>query len=486
MSLTNKLKNAGFWQLFQVVSQILIQFIYIAVMARLLTKEDFGVMAIATAFIGLGMVLSTGGMGSALIQRKNITHKHITAALQGSLLLGVIFFAVFFFSSKLIAEFYNEPELELVMKIIGIGVIFNSVSSVSRSILQKTFRFKLTANITVVITFVSYSLGVVLAFINYGVWSLVYASLTLSILTAFVMLYYAPIKFSFIFYYKEFKQLFYYGFGIVLLGLNNYLATGGLNLVLGKIFTPSLLGVFERIYVIKTLPSQYLGNVLDTIMFPVMSEIQDEKEKLFRVYQYSLGIVNTILIPAALFFIFFSKEIVLILLGDKWLEAVIPLQIMFAVLPFSSSGRMADSVVRAKGYIYKNALRKFIYVMVLILSVTVCGKYYGLIGAAIAVTFSYIFNYCLMLYMVRGIFKKSLKEIFWEPVFIGIKLAALVLGLVLIATALLDNWEHTSIFKFIISTTLVFGVFLLIAWRKPEILGVYLQEALAKITKLKN
>lgn len=486
MSLTNKLKNAGLWQLFQIVSQIVIQFGYMAVMARLLSKEDFGLMAMATAFIGLGMVFSTGGMGSALIQRKEISQKDINAALQGSFILGIIVFLVFILTSGLISDFYNEPELDLIIKIIGFGIVFNSVSSVSRSLLQRSFQFKATANITIVITLISYMLGIVLAFFKYGVWSLIAASLSTSVLTAVVMLYYAPIKISFRFYYKEFRQLSTYGFGIILLGLNNYLAFGGLNLVLGKIFPPALLGVFERTYLIKTLPSQYLGSVLDTIMFPAMSEIQDEEERLFRIYQYSLGVVNTILMPVALILIFFSKEIVLILLGSKWIEAVTPLQIMFAVLPISASGRMADSVIRAKGYVYRNAARKFVYSIFLILTTALGAKYYGLIGAAIAVTISYLFNYWITLLLVRSLFKKSLLVIFGEPLLAGVKLSAIVCLFTLIPTYALDNWAHESLTNFIITIIFVGSCMSVIAWRKPDLLGVYLQEVIVKVFSRKK
>lgn len=486
MSLTTKLKSAGLWQVFQIVSQIAIQFLYIAVMARLLEKQDFGLIAMASAFIGLGMVFSTGGMGSALIQRQDITQKHMNAAFQGSLLLGITVFIILFLASGSIAEFYNEPDLELIIKVIGLGVVFNSINSVSRSLLQKSFKFKITANITVLITFVSYALGIALAVLGYGVWSLIMASLSISILTAFVMFYYAPIKVSLNFHYKEFRQLFSYGFGIVLLGLNNYLSNGGLNLVLGKIFPLAMLGVFERTYLIKTLPSQYLGSVLDTIMFPAMSEIQDEEVRLFRMYQYSLGVVNTILMPITLFLIFFSKEIVLILLGNKWLDAVIPLQIMFMVLPFSASGRMADAVVRAKGYVYKNVIRKFIYAIVLISTTAFGAKNYGLTGAAIAVTLSYTFNYCIMLLLVRDIFKRSIIEIFWQPVLSGVKVSCMVFGLILIITTALYNWNHESIINFFVSTFFISGCMLLVALQKPEFFGVYLQEVLAKILSKRN
>lgn len=481
MSLTHKLKSAGIWQLFQVIFQVMIQFCYMAIMARLLSKEDFGLMAIATGFMGLGMVFSTGGMGSALIQREYITQKHIESAFQGSLLLGLVVCIILFVCSSFIAEAYNEPRLDLIIKAIGCIVFFNSISSVSISLLQKSFKFKVTANITVFITLVSYALGVFLAFINYGVWSLVLSVFLVALLTALVSLYYEPVRLSFSFHYKEFKQLFYYGFGVTLLGLINYLSSGGLNLILGKILPPTMLGVFERTYVIKALPSEYLGRLVNTIMFPAMSEMQSDEDKLFNIYQYSLGIINSILIPVSLFLSFFSKEIVLILLGDKWLEAVIPLQIMFISLPFNSSASLADSVARAKGYVYRNALRKFIFTIVLIPSVAISAKYYGLLGAAIAVTVSYIFNYFIMLFLVESIFRKGIIRTFFYPTFASYKFTLIVCLLVLIPTVFLDNWSHNSLNNFLISSVFIGGCLIIIVWRFPVLLGYYLHGMMKRV-----
>src|SRR5690606_36955594 len=327
MSLARKLKNAGIWQFIQVAIQVLAQFGYIAIMARLLSKADFGVMALASAFIGMGTIFSEGGMGAALIQRQHITQKHMNAAIQGSLIIGAVIFIIFFFSSAYIAQFFKQPILESIIKVIGINILFSSVSSVSSGLLQKNFKFKITSRITIATTIIGYVVGVVLAFLGLGVWSLVGATLTISILTTVGMFYYAPVKLSLRIHFQEWKELFSFGFGIILLKFNNYIANQGVSLVLGKIIPPAQLGVFERTYSIKSIPSIYLGNILDAVMFPAMSEIQDEKERLFRVYQHALGLVNSLLMPIAVFLIFFSKEIVLILLGDKWLEAVLPLQI---------------------------------------------------------------------------------------------------------------------------------------------------------------
>ena len=153
---------------------------------------------------------------------------------------------------------------------------------------------------------------------------------------------------------------------MILLKISNFFSGNGLNLVLGKILFPEQLGVYERISKIRNMPNKFLGFVLDNSLFPVMSEVQNSEKKLFNLYQRFLGMINSVYLPVATFLIFFSEEIVLILLGDKWIESILPLQIMFLVIPLSSSSRLADIVIRSKGLVYRNVRRKYIFIIFLL------------------------------------------------------------------------------------------------------------------------
>jgi len=482
MSTINKLKKAGFWQTLQTLVSIISQFVYIGIMARLLSKADFGLMAIAGGFIGIGTIFSEGGMSAALIQRKKITQKHMNAALQGGIIFGFLFFILLFFTAKYIAVYFNQPELTLLIKVIGVNIILHSLSGISMGLLQKYFHFNKTAIVTMASSIIGYAVGVMLAFKNFGVWSLVFATLTTSLLNTIGFFYYAPVRFSLKVHLKEWKELFSFGSGMILLKIANFFNDRGINIILGKILSADLLGVFERTSKIKILPSRYIGKILDTIMFPAMSEIQDEHERLFRIYQQSLGMVNSLLMPVAAFLIFYSKEVVLILLGNDWLEAVLPLQIMFVVLPFSASGRMADSVIRAKGLIYKNVARKYIYVAVLITTTSLGAYFYGVIGAAIGVTFSFLFNYVIMLFLVKRIFKKSITDIFLKPVVEGVKLTAFVLVLIAVLNTLINNWgEQATVLNFLIISGILAAIVLIIVWKKPSLLGHYLHIVINQI-----
>ncbi|WP_347375011.1 lipopolysaccharide biosynthesis protein [Aequorivita sp. Q41] len=485
MSVFKQIKNGGLWSALETGGMILCQFLYIIFMARFLDKADFGLMAIVNAILNIGSIITDGGMGAALIQKQGITNKHKNAALQGGFLLGSIFFLTFLLGAEQIAHFFNNAQLPNLLRVSAISFIFLSLSSVSLNLLYKTFNFRYTSIVALISIFVGYTIGVIMGFYGYGVWSLVFASLTVTLLKTIGYFYFAPIKIKYGFYFKEWKELFGFGSGMILLKFSTYLSNGGVNLLLAKTLPVSTLGVFERSSQIKSLPSKHLGDILNKVMFPIMSQIQDEKERLFKVFYYGLGISNSILFPLTLYLVYFSNEIVNIMLGDKWTEAVIPLQIMFLVLPFAISNRMADSAIRAKGLIYKNVVRKCIYIVVLLSSTFILGYYYGIIGAAIAVTGSYIFNYLLMIHLIKKIFKKTFKEIFYVSLRESLRLTFLV-GILLLL-------YHFTVQYFTINYLITFSVFSILmvisvgglVLTKPKFFGTFINDLVISFKKKK-
>lgn len=475
MSTLKKIKKSGFWQTIEVAGIAISQLAYLAVMARLLEKSDFGLMAIVGSLLAFGNVLSEAGMGAALIQKKNMTNNHKVAALHGSLFLGVVFCILYLILAKPLSLFFDYNNMDAMIRVLSISILLNAISSVSISLLHKSFSFKQSSIITVSANMFSYTVGIILAFMDYGVWSLVYAALVSSLFKALGYFYLAPIQWKSTLYKTEYRELFSFGSGMILLRFANYFGGNGINLLLGKIFAPDILGVFERAYKIKGIPSIYLGSVLDKVMFPVMSEIQDEKERLFKVYNTGLGIANVIMMPVAIVLILFADEIVLVLLGKNWVDTIIPLQIMFVILPFSISSRMADSVIRSLGFIYLNVKRKFIYVIILLLAVGFGGYYYGIVGAAIGYTFSYLMNYILMVLLVKKVLKKSFAEIFIKPLS-----EAFILSLIVGLTVVIFKYSFGLFDKVNVWISLIFLVWLttiagILFLKFPFIFGQYIQ-----------
>ncbi len=483
MSLSDKIKRAGKWQSFSVLSLNVLKILYFAIMTRLLLKEDYGLMAIVNAFIAVGNIFIQGGMGSALIQRKEINDKHVNGALQTTLLLGLILYAVFYILAPFIASTYNDLRLDNLIKVASLNLILLALSNISVNLLFKYYSFKNVAIVNIVSNIIGYGTGVYLAMNDHGVWSLVIATLIASLLSSIALVYLAPIKISLKFHFKEARQLFGFGFGIVLLTFGSFLSKNGLNLIFGKIFTQDMLGVYERTSRVKEIPSEFLAQIINQVMFPVMSEIQDEKERLIKIYKFGLGFSNSIMIPATVFLVFFSPEIVQILMGANWPEAVLPLQIMFLILTFSNSGKMTDEVIKAKGLIYKNVTRKYIFTVIILVLSSALGYLYGINGAAVGIVISHIINYIMMIVLVKKVFEGSIKEYLYQPLVAGLRLG-LYLGILIFTFKYVFNlWGKTDVTMFIIFTV---GLIILCAGLlkfKPSVFGQYLDFAIRNTLK---
>ena len=142
MSLSNKIKHAGKWQSVSVLSLNVLQIIYFSVMTRLLLKEDYGLMAIINAFIGIGNIFVMGGMGSALIQRKKINNKHINGALQTSVLIGLVLYATLYILAPSIASAYDDLRLDSLIKVSSLNLVLLALGSISTNLLFKNYFFK--------------------------------------------------------------------------------------------------------------------------------------------------------------------------------------------------------------------------------------------------------------------------------------------------------------------------------------------------------
>ncbi|WP_168731269.1 lipopolysaccharide biosynthesis protein [Robertkochia marina] len=481
MSLTDQIKRSGFWQALEVLVLVITQFVYFGVMARILEKSDYGLMAIANGFVALGMIFAEGGMGAALIQKQNALKSHSKAALQGSILFSLCIVGLFYLMAPLIAAAFDQPMLAELVRVIAWNFVLLAIYSIPLSLLQKEMRFRHSAIVTILASVIAYSFGIVLGYKGWGVWSLVGAVLLNSLLKMIGYLYLAPVRFSIKWYYSEWKELFSFGSGMILLKVNSYISKNGLILLLGKIFSPGMLGVFERSYQINNMPSNYLGQILIKIMFPALSKLQDNEQRQFRLYDHGLGLSNSILMPLSLFLIYFSKEVVLIMLGEKWMDAVLPLQLLFVVMPFTISSRMTDALIRAKGLVYKNVSRKMIYAIILLVSCGFGGYYYGLGGAAVAVVFSTLINYIMMVYLVKVVFKRSFYQVFYGPLKQGV-LLTLKTGILLLGYHFsYGMYNAPGVVPFLLFTTLS-GIGVLIAGlRFPQFLGSYIKLTLDQV-----
>ncbi len=489
MSNKKVLVKSGIWQLLNVIVIVGSQFIFYAVMARYVSKTAFGLFALANAFLNFVTSISEAGMGDALLQRRVVEPQHKNAALFFSLLIASLMYVIFYIASPYIAAYYKEPQLTLILRVVGLLFFFLSFGSSSMNLLQKEFKFKEIFICDGLSMLASNVLGVVLGIYGYGVWAMIWSLLFYFFAKSIMVWFYEPLPVRVGSTLKHWKDLFNYGMGLTLVRINNYLNNFGVTLFIGKLVPISVLGVFDRAYRITSLPVRYLGDMVQKLMVPSMVKIGDDDSVLFRFFSKGLSFSNSMLLPISFFSIAFAKPIVYILLGHHWSEAIVPMQILLLTLPFRISTKVADALMRVRNLIYKNANRKFQYLIALAIGIWI-GHYWGLIGISWGIALASVQNYLSMILTIRNrVFKSQWQKLILHPFGNGLLLSVCIVPPAYTIYFLVMLLVHDEIIAFSILCGILGLFFGYAFFKKPKLLGkdfAPIQEQLMKMMKGKK
>jgi len=432
-SLTQKTFLGFFWQFGGAIFKTVLQLAVLVILARLISKADFGIVQSSMVVVGLAKLISQMGVGPALVQKKELTELHIRAGTTLTFLLSFFSFLIVYISSGILADFFRMPALKEVLKIVSILFIIEGFSTVSQSMLLREMKQK----ILVQIDFISYLIGygivaVTLSYFGFGLWSLIIGQIMQS--TLMCILSFVKSRHSILPYFgrSEFKELLYFGGGFTIARLFNYIANEGDNIVVGRYLGADALGAYSRAYSIMVKPVGLIGDSIDKVLFPAMSARQSQPKRLIEAFVNGSKMITLICIPISIIIISSSEEIINLMLGNKWSETVLPLQILSAGLIFRMGYKMGDCLTRATGKVYSRARRQFIYAICVLVGCYV-GSFWGINGVAIGTFFAVFVNYVLMIHLSLTILKINwlyfLKRISPE-LFISILLSLGFLGVI--------------------------------------------------------
>ncbi|HTN08992.1 lipopolysaccharide biosynthesis protein [Agriterribacter sp.] len=404
-NLTQKTFKGFYWQFGGAIFKTFIQLGVLFVLARLISKAEFGIMQSSLVVVGFSNLLSQMGVGPALVQKANLTPIHIRVGSTISLILSAVLFLIVFLGSGLIADFFKMPELQNVLKVVAVLFIIEGITTVSQSLLLREMKQK----VLVKIDFTSYLMGygvvaITLSYYGFGLWSLIIGQLMQSLIKC--ILSFIKCKHSIMpcFSKKETNELLYYGGGFTIARLFNYLALQGDNIVTGRYLGPSALGIYSRAYSIMVKPVSLIGDSIDKALFPAMAARQSQPDRLIEAFINGSKMISFLCIPISCVLIFSSKEIINVLLSSKWSDTIVPLQILTAGLIFRMGYKMGDCLSRATGNVYSRAKRQFIYAFCVIFGCYI-GSNWGITGVSYGTLFAVTVNYILMIHLSLNILK---------------------------------------------------------------------------------
>lgn len=332
-SLKQKTVKGVVWSSIERFSTQGISFLFGIILARLLSPSDYGLIAMTSIFFALARCFIDSGFGSALIRKKDRTQDDMSTCFFFNIIVALVCFVILFFTAPLIGKFYNQPILCPIVRVSGLSMVISAFGGVPSSIFSYKLDFKTTAKISLAGTIISGICGVTLAYSGLGVWSLVWQSFVGSLFSTIAICVAAKWRPKRTFSKKSFHYLFGYGSKITMSWLIGTVYENIYPIVIGKFYSSAQLGNYSRALGWAQLPSSNITGVLQKVTFPVLSEIQDDMDRLAHNYRRLLKLSGFIIFPLMTGLAAVAGPMVRIILTPKWEGCVLYLQIIcFALM----------------------------------------------------------------------------------------------------------------------------------------------------------
>ncbi len=348
-----------------------VSFIVSVILARLLVPDQFGEIALMNVFINLMSVFVDCGLSSSVIQKKDADELDFSCVFVANIICSIFAYAIIFFLAPIIAEFYMNNDIILMLRVMGLTVIVASLKNVQQAYVTKQLMFKKFFFSTIIGTILSGVVGIILAYRGWGVWALVFQSLLNTVIdTAMLWLtvgWYPKINFS----VGRFKKLFAYGGKLLLSAFLDTLYNNIYSLIIGKKYTEADLAYYSKGRQMPELLITNINAALDSVLFPVMSNVQDELFKIKEITRKAIATSTSLLWPILAAVIASASELVPVLLTDKWNGCIVFLQIFCVSYAFWPIHTANLNAIKAYGksdiFLKQEIIKKALGIMVLLL-----------------------------------------------------------------------------------------------------------------------
>lgn len=316
--LKNKTINGVIWGAVERFSVQGISFLIMIIMARLLTPKDYGLIGMLAIFMAVAQSLIDSGFSQALIRKQNRTDIDHSTVFYFNIVVGILLYIFFYISAPFVATFYDEPLLTFVMRILCLCIIINSLAVVQRAIFTIKIDFKTQAKASFMAAVISGGVGVVLAYMGYGVWALVWQQLincVINTLMLWMMSSWRPLwRYS----WKSFGELFGFGSKLLASGLLDVTYNNIYPIVIGKFFSAIDLGHYTRAQHFGQFPSSNVTGIIQRVTYPILCELQNDDRRLAENYRKLLKISAYVIFPLMVGLSAISHPFIVIVIGRQW------------------------------------------------------------------------------------------------------------------------------------------------------------------------
>jgi O-antigen/teichoic acid export membrane protein len=327
-NLKQKTISGLLWSFIETSSSQLIGFVSTVILARLLFPSDFGIIGMTVIITALAQIFADSGLSQALIRKQGCTVEDYSTVFLLNIFLGLSIYILIFFFAPLISLFFKQPILTSVIRMISITIPINSFGIIQRTLLTKKINFRVQALITFIGSIFGFGIAIMLALNGYGVWSLVYRSIVSQIVMVVLLWLLNSWRPKLIFSIQSFKELFGFGSNLLLIYSLATVFKNIYNVVIGKFYTASTLGLYTNADQMSGLPSGTITTLFNKVAYPILSVIQDDNVQLknnIRRLGKPLFLASFTLM---LFLASIANSFIPLLLGEKWISSVPFFQIL--------------------------------------------------------------------------------------------------------------------------------------------------------------
>lgn len=385
------------WSSIQKFGTLGISFITNLILARLLMPEDFGVIGMLMVFLSLSDTLINGGFASALIQKKNPTQSDYSTVFYWNLVASILLYIVLFLTAPMIAKFYSMPLLQDVLRVQGLVLFLNAFNIIQNNQLIKNLNFRKLARVNIIAVIVGAIVGITMAFYGFGVWSLVVKMLVMSFAQSIILWYGDSWRPHWLFSWKSFKELFSFGSLMLLSNLSETIIFHMQSLIIGRVFSAKDLGYYTQAKNLNGIPEKAIPQIVDQVMFPVYSSMQDNKDSVVHALKTSMKSLAYITFPLMMLMAVVAEPLIVILFSDKWVDSVIYFQVFSIGSMLFALNSNNVNVVKSLGrsdFILKMTLMKRAVTLVFIF----IGLKFGIVGIAMGYALSIYVWYPINVY----------------------------------------------------------------------------------------
>lgn len=399
---SNKIVKGFAWTAIERFSIQFVQFILGIIIARLITPAEYGVLGILMVFINISQVFIDSGLGSALIYYNNSKKEDVQTTFTFNLGISTILFIILYFVSPYLEIFFHLDHLSKYMQVSALVLFTNSLIVVPTALLKIRLDFRSLAISNLTSTVLSGILGVLMAYLGYGVWALIGQLLSKSFLQ-FILLFTQCRWVPCISFHKEsFKRLYNYGIKIFSASCITKIIEEGTTFFIGKILTPFNLGIYTRSNQFASLPATSLGTIVSSVLFPSLSSLKNDTSKFNDVYINAIKYQGLFSIPLFLWLAMICEPMIKLLLTEKWIAVVPVLQILSIGRILFPVANITEQVLNAKGrndlFLNQQMIKmgtKCIFILIALK--------FGLMAIAIAEAIYNIFQFFITNYYAKGI-----------------------------------------------------------------------------------